>query len=265
MKRNLILILMLVLVCSCSSFKPDEEVLKKVTEDGKFIYEYDRACWVATDSVMALNPNTDEMGVYLAQRVDGFWKVAFGKLSDDKKEFLIKYEVTLDSNKNCKIRDFIPPKPDSGFYYKASMAIEASLSNFDYAISGWTYNIVAQPINPDTLRVYFMPAQKETDVFPLGGDGYFDVETKDFTIVNKVRMHKSILQFGTEMENGKIIEYSVSTAILTKIPTPTDVFLVLTREADIYHMVLAGDWVFMINKFGYILNMKKDIFLNAGK
>lgn len=259
-----LLIVFAATLISCSSFKPNPIDLKKVTEDGKFIYEYDRACWIASDTLLANNPIKEFMQFFIAKKEKNQWKVSFGKLSVDGTKFLNAYDVTVFDDKTTKFEFHRILVEDKDFLYKAAKSIELTMGNYIESMKKTdslvgipehykgALNYAVQPLIGDTFRIYYMPPQKLTNVFPLGGDGYYDVCTKNFTIVKEKRLHQAILEYDFSKNEDKI-EFTYSSAILTKIPTPTDVFHVLTRNKEVYHFIYTEEWVYVIHKDGKIV------------
>jgi hypothetical protein len=93
--------------------------------------------------------------------------------------------------------------------------------------------VAVLPANEGQLNVYVLPAQTKIGVYPLGGDERYTVSSDGNTLIDKHRMHHSILTFDTnDPQTAKIVAgYHVH--VLSDVPEDTDVFYVLTRRPSI--------------------------------
>lgn len=248
--KNILLISLLIL-CSCASaFKPNQMELDQVTADGMFLYEYDRACWVATDSLLAQNPERYAMGSFFARKFESKWEVVFGRISEDSTCYLIAYKVIIDEEKNVEVNKLFPREKDTDFYFTAAKALQKAFQVTTVPIIQRRYNYYVQHKPDSILRIYFIPANSQSGVYLLGDDEFIDFDESSLKIVRQQRMHKSLLSFDAGAEK---MASSFSTAILTNIPTPSDVFFVLNKESRVQHVVVTEKYYYFINIHGKIM------------
>jgi hypothetical protein len=224
-----------------------------VTERGRLLYQYDQACWHASDAVEPLNVPTELLGRYIAQKTATGWHVAFGHLNEKQDRFLIAVEAEQGASlKEFKPKRFDTPVEDTGFYFAAAKAIATALNQFQG--ESRPYNAAVLPAKNDQLYVYIYPAQTRDDVIPLGGDIRYLI-APDGTIVERHPMHKTILEVPY---NGSDV-LGFHTHILSDVPEDTDVFHVLRRDPPKPECIINGHRkVFLVSINGDIsLAMEK--------
>jgi hypothetical protein len=107
------------------SAPPDSAELNAITERGRMLYEYDIASWHSTDSVIELKPNPESFTGYVARKIEGKWRLAFGRVSDDKKTYLIAYEAAQQSSpEDFRVTFYEKPMEDKAEYLTAAKAFE---------------------------------------------------------------------------------------------------------------------------------------------
>jgi len=224
------LILLLASISFAGKKKPEPDpIMPDVTARGRALYEYDQAAWHATDALRAAEPATQPLGRYIARKSDAGWTVAFGRLNDQRDEFLVAYEATQGATpQQFTVRKFEPPKTDTSFYLAAAKGIEIALQ--DFRGERRPYNVAVLPAPSNQLYVYVVPAQTDTKVYPLGGDARYLVSSDGSTIVEKRQLHKTIIENRGELPKGTTPAASFHTHILSDVPEDTDVFFVLTRK-----------------------------------
>lgn len=233
-KRLFTVSLLVLLVISVSlagqkKSQPDP-VMPDVTARGRALYEYDQAAWHATDAVQALHPPNQSVGRYLALKSEKGWTVVFGHLNDQRDRFVISYEAT----QGATLQDFSPnrldpPKQDTSFFLAAAKAFDIALH--DFRGEKGPYNVAVLPAPSNQLYVYVTPAQTKTGIYPLGGDARYLVTPDGGTIVEKRRLHKSILEIDPRsVPKGTTPAGGYHTHILSDVPEDTDVLYVLTRK-----------------------------------
>jgi hypothetical protein len=231
-------IVVIIFVMSASSIfskntpKISPEELPQITERGRALYAYDQAAWHATDAVVATHPTNGEDGRYIARKTDNGWIVAFGHLTEAHDAFLIAHLATQGKTpQEFSVEHFTTPKTDTGFYFAAAEAVDLALKDFQG--ENVQYNGAVLPANEGRLYVYVLPAQTKNGVYLLGGDERYTVSSDGNTLIDKHRMHHSILTFDTnDPQTAKIVAgYHVH--VLSDVPEDSDVFYVLTRRPSI--------------------------------
>jgi hypothetical protein len=225
------LILLLASVSFAGKKKPEADpIMPDVTARGRALYEYDQAAWHATDAVQALHPPDQLVGRYLALKSATGWTVVFGHLNEQRDRFLIGYEATQGATlQEFAVRKLDPPREDTDFYFAAAKAFDTA--RHDFQGEKRPYNIAVLPAPSDQLYVYIVPAQTKTDIYPLGGDVRYLVAPDGEKIIEKRRLHKSILEIPpSSIPKGSTPAGGVHTHVLSDVPEDTDVFHVLTRQ-----------------------------------
>lgn len=268
MKRATTLLFLILLVSALAMGqreKPADAVeLSQVTKRGKMLAEHDVAAWHSTDAVMALTPKEGSVTGYVAKKADNGWIVVYGRLSDKKDKYLIAFEATQQSSANeFKVQAFAKPKEDTGFFLNAAKALEISKTAF-VPVEDRPYNAAVIPGEEGRFLVYFVPAQTEIGIFPLGGDTRFTVSSDGTKIIETRKLHKSIIEF--KVPEGVKPESGYHTAILDDIPEDTDVFHVLIREPKVPELVVTQKFVYQIQTDGMIRYlMSTEAFKKVGK
>ena len=260
------------LFCLCLAFtvfaqreKPATEAeLAEITQRGRMLAEYDTAAWHSTDAVLALSPKEGVFNVYIGRKTGNAWTVAYGKLNEKKDKFLIAYEAVQQAlPKDFKVQTFAVPKADTEFFLTAAKAIETAKAEFVPAQQR-PYNVAILPAKDGNFYVYFVPAQTQTKIFPLGGDVRFLISKDGSKIVEKRQLHKAIIEF--QVPAGVTPMTGFHTAILDDVPEDTDVFHVLAREPKIPELVVTQKFVYRIAPDGTIIYlMTTEAFKKVGK
>lgn len=253
------------LSCFYSSFAQNiDEELVQISNKGKRLFEYDSACWVATDSLLKLNPSPP-FSHFIAQNNSEGWQIGFGLLDTINNCYKLAYEVFLDNDLVfLSLRESKGELADTGYYYKAAMAIEKVIQNFQGEYS--PYNYALSELNGHKISVYLYPGQTTYEYYRLGGDFRFEYDCMTEQITDTIKLHNSVLQLPYVPNKGG--EEPVATyhnAVASVLPVETDIFYVLSRKFEGQHYVLTNDWAFIISPGGNITKMKKEIFMNLGK
>jgi len=238
--------------------------LDEITARGKMLYEYDVAARHSTDAVLALSPPEDSITGYVARKTDKGWIVVYGRLSEKRDKYLIAYETVQSAKpEEFKVTKIDKPKEDTGFYLKAAKALETAKA--DFKGTNRPYNFAVLPTKSDEFFVYILPAQTDSNVFPLGGDTRYTISKDGAKILKKHQMHVSIIEFAVPPDVEKI-ETGYHTAILDDAPEDSDVFHVLTRSPKISELVVTKKFVYQIAADGRIKYlMTTDAFKKVGK
>ena len=245
--------------------KPADEIeLKGITQRGIDLAEYDVAAWHSTDAVMALSPKKGSFNGFIAKRNGGLWTVAYGKLNEKKDKYLIAYEAVQQSSpSDFKVQFFDKPKEEAGFCLKAANAVEVAKASFIPAQQR-PYNIAVLPGKDGQFLIYFVPAQTQTGIFPLGGDIRYTVSSDGSKIIESRQLHKAIIEF--QLPKGEKPVSGYHTAVLDDIPEDTDVFHVLAREPKVPELIVTQKYVYNIEVDGTIRYlMTTDAFKKVGK
>jgi hypothetical protein len=222
--------------------------LKAITERGLLLVGYDAAAAKATDMVLASKPKEGALRRYIGRRTEQGWVFGFGQTAEDRHSFLLAYEVTFTAN-GPQLKSNDPAIQDIDYYFRAAMALDTAISNFKGA--DWTYNLAILPSDAGQFYVYIYPAQKENSVVPLGADERFLVSSDGTKLIEKRRMHNSILfvRPGNVPAGSKSVG-GVHSHVLSDVPEDTDVLHVSRTKAPEY--VGAGKNVYEIAADGTI-------------
>jgi len=232
------------------------EELAQITERGRALYAYDQAAWHATDAVLATHPNEGEDGRYIARKTDAGWVVAFGHLSSARDSFLIAHLATQGKTpQEFSVEHFATPETDTGFIFAAAKACDLALKDFQG--ENVAYNVAVLPAPESQMYVYVIPAQTKDGIYPLGGDERYTVSSAGNTLVDKRRMHHSILLFDTHDPQLARVEAGFHVHVLSDVPEDSDVFYVLTRKPSIPEFIgFNGKMVYEIMEDGAIKPQK---------
>jgi hypothetical protein len=234
---------------------PSDAVLGAITARGRLLADYDQAAWHATDAVETANPKTVEGQHYLAKKENGKWRVVFGALSADKSKFLISYDATEKAKaREFSVQQHAPPNEDRGGYLFAARALELALADFGPASR--PYNVAVLPAKTlesngqDGLFVYLYPGQTKAGIYPLGGDARYLVSADGTKILEKRRLHKSVIE--NQPPKGKKVEGGFHTHVLSDLPEDTDVLHVLQQDPPLPEFVSTPHYLFEIAANGTI-------------
>ncbi len=230
--------------------------LAQITERGRELYAYDQAAWHATDAVLATHPNDGKDGRYIARKTDAGWVVAFGHLSEARDSFLIAHLATQGKTpQEFSVEHFTTPMIDTGFFFAAAKAFDLALKDFQG--ENVPYNVAVLPAPEGQLYVYVLPAQTQEGIYPLGGDERYTVSSDGNTLIDKHRMHHSILMFDMHDPQFAKIAAGYHVHVLSDVPEDSDVFYVLTRRPSIPEFIgFNGKMVYEITEDGTIKPQK---------
>ncbi len=237
------------------SAPPSKAELAEITERGRELAAYDMAAWRATDTVLALRPKEGSIARYIARRTEAGWRVAFGRLSDKKDNFLVAYEAAQGASpREFTAKKYEEPPAVKDFYFFAARAIDTALG--DFKGEQRPYNVAVLPAKAEGLWVYVIPAQTEGEVFPLGGDVRYLISKDGTKIVERRQLHNTIIEFRKppQLEEAKV---SFHTAVLDDVPEDTDVFHVLVRTPRVPELVASKKYMYQIAVDGTITFLGK--------
>jgi len=235
---------------------PTGDELAQITARGRMLFAYDQAAWHASDAVMAAHPREEDLGRFVAQKTAEGWTVAFGRLNEARDAFLVSVLATQGKTaEEFTVKKFDAPERDTGFYFAAAKAIETTLPDFHGA--NRRYNVAVLPAGEGRLYVYFVPAQTENGIFPLGADARYLVSADGATIVEKRQLHKGLIPTGGPVPPGATVVGGSHSHVLSDIPEDTDVFYVLTRKPSMPEYIGTQIAVYAVEKDGTIRVVEK--------
>lgn len=268
MRLLLLLIVLGITATAEAQERPAQEDLDEVTRLGRMLYGYDQAAWRGTDAVLPIMQRdgipldgTGPVRGYIAEPVEAGWRLAFGKLNADSTAFLVAYEAGLDSTYTVTgVQEYDEPEARTGFMRDAMIGLEVARSRFPF--EQISYNFPVLPAPDGKLYVYIVPAQPDVNVYYLGGDARYTFDPANGQIEEK-RLHSSIMTMDLRDEPTA---GTYSSAVLTPIPTETDVFYALSRPSrgpgEVAHIVLTEPWTYLIGQDGAIVAMATEVFQN---
>lgn len=232
---------------------PSKDELARITDRGRRLAEYDVAAWYASDAMVALKPPAGTGSRYICRKKGDAWTVAFGHLNDARDRFLVEYEAIQGASpKEFSARRLEAPREETGYFLFAAKAIETALADFQG--ESRPYNVAVLSADSNRMYVYVVPAQTKEGVFPLGADARYLVSMDGTTIVEKRKLHVSVIEFSRPPE-PKSLQGSFHTAVLDDIPEDTDVFHVLSRIPAVPEYVATKRYVFLIERDGTIRHL----------
>lgn len=237
--------------------RPTDSQLADITARGRALAGYDFAAWHGTDAVAALKPADGTITRYVARETPKGWVVAFGRLTAARDSFLIAYEAVRTSKtgefEGFTVVSHAPPVVDADYYLRATRAMDTAGVAFGPVRR--SYNVAVMPAPKGNWWVYLMPAPTITGVWPLGADERFLISGDGRTILERRRLHNSVIEFSAsqvQVPAGSVIRSGVHTAVLAEIPEDTDVFHVLSRTPKVPEIVMTDHFTYRIDLDGKI-------------
>lgn len=235
---------------------PTQSELADITTRGRLLAEYDFASWHGSDAVFSLKPPPGSITRYIARPTEKGWKVAFGRLSIARDTFFVAYE-TIRTSEDGQFEGFTPvahatPIADTDYYVRAARALDTAVKDFGPVRR--SYNTAALPRPDGKWWVYLLPAQTASGVFPLGADSRYLVSADGRTILERRRLHNSVIEFRAPPppQPGAKMEAGSHTAVVAEIPEDTDVLHVLVRTPRIPEFVMTDHFIYRIDPDGRI-------------
>jgi hypothetical protein len=233
-----------------ASVLPSSAGLAAISERGRLLAAYDWVAWHATDAVVAAHPKADPTGRYIARKTDVGWVVDFGRISTVGDAFLVVGETTqIGGSAKFQVKTFDAVRRDTGWNLSAARAIETASG--DFGETNRPYNIAVLPAGAGGLYVYLYPAQTDGAVYPLGGDVRYLISPGGTKIVEKRRLHESIIET-PPASSGEAAAGGYHVHVLSDLPEDTDVMFVLTRKPLLPEVILAGGNLYAIDVQGVI-------------
>lgn len=237
---------------------PTKKELAAITERGRNLAGYDAAAWHASDALQAKDIKPGSVVRYIARKTDRGWTVAFGRLDEDR--FLIAYEAVQGKDPDrFDIKEFNPPKEDSGFFRSAAKAIDVALKDFIEHFEGEKrpYNVAVLPAEKGQIWVYLVPAPTRPNVWPIGGDVRYLMSADGTRIQAKRQLHRAIIENEPPKDKDQQLMAGIHTHVLDETPEDTDVFHVLTRKPSVPELIRTEHFVFVVEPDGGIKYLGK--------
>lgn len=234
---------------------PSKDQLAAITARGKQLAEYDQAAWHGSDAVQTVPIREGTVEGYIAHKTDQGWVLAFGRLRDRKGPYLVACEaVQGKSPKEFTARALNPPRADTGFFRGAARAMAIAQDDFVRTFKGpqRPFNVAVLPAEKNQWWVYFVPAQTEQGVYPLGADVRYLIAQDGSRIVEKRPLHKSLIENPPPKNDENILIMGTHTHVLSDLPEDTDVFHVLRQEKPVPEMIIGEHFVFRVETNGDI-------------
>jgi hypothetical protein len=234
---------------------PTQTELAAISDRGRDLAAYDAAAWHASDAVRTKEPKEGSVVRYIACKTDKGWTVAFGRIDEKQRNFLIAYEATqVDKSDVFDVTEHTPTMADTGFYLSAARAIDTSLQDFAKHFEGEQrpYNVAVLPAEQGRLWVYLVPAPTKPNVWPLGGDVRYLISRQGTKVIEKRQLHKVVIENEPPKPEGKQQVAGFHTHVLSDRPEDTDVFHVLTRRPTMPELIRTEHFVFAIEVDGKI-------------
>jgi hypothetical protein len=254
--RLALLSLLSATVAGAQAGGPTQSELAEITARGRALAEYDFASLHGTDAVVALKPPPGSITRYIARPTEKGWKVAFGRLNPARDTFFVAYEA-IRTSKGGTFEGFTAtahstPIADTGYYVRAARALETA--GKDFGPVRRSYNTAALPRPDGNWWVYLLPAQTVWGVFPLGADARYLMSADGRTILERRRLHNSVIEFNGRQppQPGATMQAGTHTAVVAEIPEDTDVMHVLVRTPRIPEYVMTDNFVYRIDPDGKI-------------
>lgn len=238
-----------------------EAELAGITARGRALAEYDTAAWHAADVFLAATSQKDHERApsYVARKDGDRWEVVFGRLNPAGDKFIIGFEARQsDSPTSFVLKSYQPEKEASGFYVFAAKAL--AMAKGDFKPENRPYNRAVLPAEGGQFYVYIYPAQTDAAIWPLGGDVRYLISADGTTILEKHRMHNSIIDFNLKVPPEiKEVTADYHSAVLDEAPEDTDVFFAMSRKPSVNHTIVTKHFVYEIlpdGKAVYLMTLK---------
>ncbi|MDD2703276.1 MAG: hypothetical protein PHC33_04660 [Candidatus Omnitrophica bacterium] len=248
-------------LCEDEIFLSPEDIIF-AEKRGMEIAQYEKAAMKATDMLLELKPDRSKLGMYIAYKAAGVWKVYFGRISGEAADFQPAYVFACpaDSPKKMKAVSFseIPAEVT-----QRARAVNTAVKAIEFDARGGPYNTSVFREEDGMLTVYLLPGNKNPDVVLLGGDFKVSVSSDGSQAVRKIPLHRTVLEIPSVPKEGKPAG-SFHTHIMDDLPTETDVAQVILYPSLAPHSILGREWFSQIDKNGriIILGRTKEILLH---
>ena len=240
--------------------------IMNIENRGHEIADYDRVATVATDVLLGMKPNPEQLGLYVAEKVNDVWMVSFGKYSDFN-GFMPTYIFSCPSDKPNemklltyeeveKILDDYPSEVPE-FTAAIDTAVEATKPDMTFP----TYNPSVFRELDQTITVYLLPGNDDTQTILLGGDFKIKLTSNGKKVINKEKLHASYIRFPVERPKDAVM--SLHTHPLSDLPNETDIAMILLHPVLAPHAIVGNWYTSTIDKDGKIQVKKEEQSRNS--
>ena len=230
---------------------PTSDSLAAVSRRGRALAEYDSIAWLGGDAMTSLSLPPDSIRRLISRKTSGGWEVAAGSLSGSGDVYLISYLSTpgIEDGPEWATTPFDPPQEDTGYFARASRAIETSVTMFKAAAQRPYIATVVPADDGPWWWVYLYPAPSRPGAWPRGGDMRFRVSADGRVITESRHLHESISEYTprTARSGGEVEREN-----LGDTPEDTDVFHVVQRRPALPELMTAGRFRYRIDVDGTI-------------
>lgn len=237
--------------------RPTDAQLADITARGRALAAYDFAAWHGSDAIGPMKPAAGTVTRYIARQTPKGWTVAFGRLTAARDTFLVAYEAVRTSTTG-EFEGFTgvahdKPVVDTDYLVRAARAIDTA--TIEFGLVRRSYNVAALPAPNGNWWVYLFPAPTIAGVWPLGADARFLISADGRTILERRRLHNSVIEFSAarvQKAAGSTMASGFHTAVLAEIPEDTDVYHVLSRTPRVPEYVGTDHFIYRIDTDGKI-------------
>lgn len=216
-----------------------------ITARGRALYAYDQAAWRGTDAIFALKPDMKGLTRYICAKTPNGWMVVFPKWNEAHDQLFTVYEAREAGGKFVARKIERPVSLDADLV-AGERALELAIA--DFPAPGRPYNTAILSAPGGNLFVYLYPGQTKDNVWPIGGDVRYTISSDGKTIMEKRRLHNTIL----DMEVKTNQKAGFHTHAITNVPEDTDVFYVLNRKPAMPELIGTAKQLFVIDQEGNI-------------
>ncbi len=221
-----------------------------ITARGRALFEYDQAAARGTDAIVALKPDAKGLAHYVCTKTSSGWVVFVPRWDEAHDRLSVVYEARENAGR-FTARKLDPPVPAGDELTARERAIETALA--DFPPPNRRYNIAVLPSSDHNLFVYLYPGQTEAVSYPIGGDIRYTVSWDGKGIVEKRKLHNTLLEY--PLKPGQKSGYH--THDVTDVPEDTDVLYVLSRKPSMPEIVGTPNQLFTIDRQGNIETGRK--------
>lgn len=177
--------------------------------------------------------------------------MAYGQLDESEGVFRIIYEAKNGRGASTfQVKKNLPAIADSDYYLRAARAINLGIETLGRMQR--SYNVAALPTARGEWFVYLYPAPTESGIWPLGGDVRYLVSRDGRAVLETRKLHKTIIEFVTEPEEGGKAVAGAHTHILECIPEDTDVSGVMSRRPPTPEYIICDSFFYAIDEDGTV-------------
>ena len=224
--------------------------------EGRDLAGYDAAAWHASDALQAKQPKEGSVVRYIARKTDKGWVVAFGRLDEKEEKFLIAYEATQGGSPDVfDVKEFDPPREDTGFFRSAARAIDDRPQGLHRALRGRAAALQRRRATRREGAVLGLPRPGPDETRRLAAG-------RRCSLPDVVGWHQDRRRSGSCTSRSSRTSRrrtrtrsrwrACTRTSWTRHPEDTDVFHVLSRKPAVPEMILTRQFVFEVDPDGGI-------------